>query len=102
KACPTASIQFGPVAELHERARKRVDELHRRGAPEAHLYGDAPTATYSGLNSFYLLVDRPAVYGLPEEPFNPWLHMGGDYARSVVGALAAIAVLAAVFLVLGP
>jgi formate dehydrogenase iron-sulfur subunit len=102
KACPTASIQFGPVEELQKRARKRVEELHRRGVTGAHLYGDAPTETYSGLNSFYLLVDRPSVYGLPDEPFNPWLYMAGDYVRSLVGALIALAALAAVFLLLGP
>jgi formate dehydrogenase iron-sulfur subunit len=102
KACPTASIQFGPIEELRQRARKRVEELHRRGVTGAHLYGgDTPSETYSGLNSFYLLVDRPSVYGLPDEPFNPWLHMAGDYVRSLVGALAAIAALVAVFLVLG-
>ena len=101
KACPTQSIQFGPIEELHQRARKRVEELHRRGIPAAYLYGDTPRATYSGLNSFYLLVDRPSVYGLPDEPFNPWLHMGGDYVRSLVGVLIAIAALVAVFLYVG-
>jgi formate dehydrogenase iron-sulfur subunit len=101
KACPTQSIQFGRIDELRERARKRVEELHRRGVTSAHLYGDTPSATYSGLHSFYLLVDRPSVYGLPDEPFNPWLHMGGDYVRSLVGALLAIAALVAVFLFLG-
>jgi formate dehydrogenase iron-sulfur subunit len=101
KACPTESIQFGPVEELRERARKRVEELHRRGVPGAYLYGDNPTDTYSGLHSFYLLVDRPSVYGLPDKPFNPWLNMSGDYARAVVSALAAVAVLLALFLLLG-
>ncbi len=101
KACPTASIQFGPIDELRERARKRVEELHRRGEAAAHLYGDAPSDTYSGLNSFYLLVDHPSVYGLPEKPLNPWLNMGGDYTRALVGGLAAIAALAVVFLLLG-
>ena len=28
KACPTESIQFGPIDELRERARRRVEELH--------------------------------------------------------------------------
>jgi formate dehydrogenase iron-sulfur subunit len=102
KACPTQSIQFGPLDELHERARKRVEELHQRGVRGAYLYGDTPTDTYSELNSFYLLVDRPSVYGLPDQPFNPWVHMGGDYVRSLVGALTAIAALVAVFLFLGP
>jgi formate dehydrogenase iron-sulfur subunit len=98
KACPTQSIQFGPIDELQKRAKNRVEELHRRGLTSAHLYGEAPSETYSGLNSFYLLVDRPSVYGLPEKPFNPWLHMKGDYVRSLVGALTAIAALVAVLL----
>jgi formate dehydrogenase iron-sulfur subunit len=98
KACPTASIQFGPVEELRQRAQKRVEELHRRGVPGAYLYGDEPSSTYSGLHSFYLLVDRPSVYGLPDKPFNPWLHMGGDYIRSLVGALVALVAIVAVFL----
>jgi formate dehydrogenase iron-sulfur subunit len=52
KACPTQSIQFGPIDELRERARARVQELHGRGVTEAYLYGDVPTASYSELNSF--------------------------------------------------
>ena len=55
--------------------------------------GDPSRATYSELHSFYLLVDRPSVYGLPDNPFNPWLRMKGDYLRAAVCALAAIALL---------
>lgn len=98
KACPTQSIHFGPIDELREMAGRRVEALRRRGDAQAYLYGDAATAEYSELNSFYLLVDRPAVYGLPEAPFNPWLNMPGDYVRSVAGGLAAIAVLLLVLL----
>jgi formate dehydrogenase iron-sulfur subunit len=101
KACPTESIQFGPIDELRQRARKRIEDLHRRGVAKAYLYGDAPSATYSGLNSFYLLVDRPAVYGLPDKPFNPWMHMGRDYIRALVGALASAVALVGMFLFLG-
>jgi formate dehydrogenase iron-sulfur subunit len=100
KACPTQSIHFGPVDELREQARKRVEELHQRGVPQAYLYGDAPSETYSELHSFYLLVDRPSVYGLPDNPFNPWLHMMGDYVRSIAGGLAAIAALLVVVFLL--
>ena len=102
KACPTQSIHFGPVDELREQAHKRVEELHRRGVPQAYLYGDAATETYSEMHSFYLLVDRPSVYGLPDNPFNPWLHMMGDYVRSIVGGLAAIAALLVVVFLLKP
>lgn len=100
KACPTQSIHFGPLDELREQARKRVEELHRRGVSQAHLYGDSATDTYSEMHSFYLLVDRPSVYGLPDKPFNAWLHMMGDYARSIAGGVAAIAVLVVVLLLL--
>jgi formate dehydrogenase iron-sulfur subunit len=95
KACPTESIQFGPIDELKERARKRVEELHARGVMDAYLYGDTPRETYSELNSFYLLVDRPSVYGLPERPVNPWLHMKGDYLRALVSGLVSLGVLLA-------
>ena len=78
-----------------------MEELHRRGVPGAYLYGDATTDTYSELNSFYLLVDRPSVYGLPEKPFNPWLHMKGDYVRAIGSGLAAVAVLLTLILLLG-
>src|SRR5262245_9025242 len=99
KACPTASIQFGPIDELRERARRRVEDLRRRGVPGANLYGDAPTETYTELNSFCLLVDRPEVYGLPKDPFNPWIHMRGDYLRAVLtGALTLAVLLAALLL----
>jgi formate dehydrogenase iron-sulfur subunit len=81
------------VDELLERARARVDELHQRGVSEAYLYGDRAGPTYSSLNSFYLLVDRPSVYGLPETPVNPWLHMRGDYLRALVSGLVSLAVL---------
>jgi formate dehydrogenase iron-sulfur subunit len=93
KACPTESIQFGPIDELRERARNRVKELHARGVTGAYLYGDEPTETYSALHSFYLLIDHPAVYGLPDAPFNPWLHMLRDYGRTTVSALVTIAVI---------
>jgi formate dehydrogenase iron-sulfur subunit len=100
KACPTASIQFGPLTELRARANKRVEELKAKGVP-AHLYGASATETYTELNSFYLLVDEPEVYGLPPEPVNPWLHMRGDYIRSVATGLVALAVLVLVLLLAG-
>ncbi len=87
KACPTASIQFGPVDELRDKARRRADQLNRDGGSGAYLYGDSATTTYSALNSFYLLLDRPETYGLPTMPFNPWLEMKGDYVRLAGGRL---------------
>lgn len=101
KSCPTASIQFGPVDELRERARRRVADLHARGQTKAYLYGDEETPTYSRLNSFYLLLDRPEVYGLPDQPFNQWLHLAGDYLRTAAIGFLGLAVLVAVILLGG-
>ena len=72
KSCPTNSIQFGELSELHTRAQRRVDSLHAQGAADAYLYGapGAPGAT-GGLNhlhAFFLLTDRPEVYNLPSHP----------------------------------
>ncbi|MGH2908933.1 MAG: 4Fe-4S dicluster domain-containing protein, partial [Solirubrobacteraceae bacterium] len=39
KACPTASIQFGPLDELRARAGRRVEEVRAAGDPGARLYG---------------------------------------------------------------
>jgi len=68
KACPTESIQFGPVDELRERARQRVGELQEAGETGARLYLDDPDDGISGGGAFFLLLDEPEVYGLPPDP----------------------------------
>jgi formate dehydrogenase iron-sulfur subunit len=66
KACPTQSIQFGPVDELRERANMRLADLHEQGVTEARLYGD-DDSVYGGLNAFFLLMDEPEAYRFPNE-----------------------------------
>jgi formate dehydrogenase iron-sulfur subunit len=100
KACPTASIQFGPVEELRTKARERVEALKAKGV-SAYLYGDAETEMYSALHAFYLLLDRPEVYGLPPVPVNPWLRMLGDYLRATAVGILGLAALLVTFLVRG-
>jgi len=41
------------------------------------------------------------VYGLPETPVNPWLHMQGDYLRALVSGLLSLAALVAALLLGG-
>jgi formate dehydrogenase iron-sulfur subunit len=74
QACPTQSIQYGPIATLRERADARVAQLHERGVREAYVYGKEDVL--GGLNSFYLLVDRPEAYGLPSAPTLPTRRLG--------------------------
>ncbi|MFC5828253.1 4Fe-4S dicluster domain-containing protein [Nonomuraea insulae] len=66
KACPTESIQFGPVSELRRTAAKRLGILRAQGVTEARLYGH-DEKVYGGLNAFFLLMDKPEKYGLPDE-----------------------------------
>ncbi len=87
KSCPTASIQFGPVEELRERARKRVEELQARGETDAYLYGAEATEEYSALNSFFLLKDKPTVYNLPEAPKRPVDNLKTNYLVSFATAV---------------
>ena len=68
KACPTESIQYGPLDELRERAAGRVARLHAAGTVDARLYGEDPGDGVGGDGAFFLLLDRPEVYGLPPDP----------------------------------
>ncbi len=86
---------------MRDRARRRVGELHSRGVPGAYLYGDEATETYTELHSFYLLNDRPQVYGLPDKPFNPWIHMKGDYLRTLLVGVLTIGIIIATILMRG-
>lgn len=71
KACPTDSIQFGEVETLKAQARERLGVLHTRGVNEARLYGVDDNILDGGLHSFFLLLDRPEIYNLPENPPRP-------------------------------
>jgi len=86
KACPTDSIQFGTIRELKDRAQKRVEQLHQTGEKRAYLYG-ADEKVLGGLNSFYLLVDKPEVYGLPPDPKMPTRNLKSGTWFSALGAV---------------
>ena len=86
KACPTDSIQFGTVADLRKRAEARVSHLRGQGENRAHLYG-ADDTMLGGLNSFFLLIDRPEVYGLPPAPKMPSRNIAPSSWLSVLGGV---------------
>jgi len=71
KVCPTASIQFGEVEQLKAHARERLGILYERGVQEAQLYGVDDNILDGGLNSFFLLLEQPEVYNLPQNPQRP-------------------------------
>jgi formate dehydrogenase iron-sulfur subunit len=85
KACPTDSIRFGTIRDLQQRAERRVRQLHEQGEKRAYLYG-ADEKVLGGLNSFYLLVDAPEVYGLPRNPQLPTRRLFPSTIFSTLGA----------------
>jgi len=98
KACPTDSIQFGPLDELREIAQSRIADLHAAGHTEARLYGDDPDDGIGGAGAFFLLLDEPEVYGLPPDPVvttkdlpQMWRWAGGAAALLAAGVAVAFA-----------
>jgi formate dehydrogenase iron-sulfur subunit len=95
KACPTESIQFGELTVLKRNAAKREAELHAQGLKEARLYGH-DDEVYGGLNAFFLLMDEPEAYGLPnaKNAVLPRRNNVGGYlgalGTALLGLLAAV------------
>jgi formate dehydrogenase iron-sulfur subunit len=98
KACPTNSIQFGPLDELRERAAGRLAQLHEAGVADAQLYGEDPGDGVGGDGAFFLLLDQPEVYGLPPDPVvttrdlpSIWRHAAAAAAVMTTAAAASFA-----------
>jgi formate dehydrogenase iron-sulfur subunit len=91
KACPTESIQFGQVDALRAAAQLRLDDLHEQGVDQARLYG-ADDDVYGGLNAFFLLMDEPEAYRLPnkENAVLPSRNNLGSYLGALGTALLAV------------
>jgi formate dehydrogenase iron-sulfur subunit len=91
KSCPTDSIQFGELEELHARAHRRVEALQAKRVEDAYLYG-APGATggLQQLNAFFLLTAAPETYNLPRAPSRPAERVGPSltYGLATVAGLA--------------
>jgi formate dehydrogenase iron-sulfur subunit len=102
KSCPTNSIQFGELSDLHRRAHARVRSLHSQGAAEAYLYGAPGSLGANGglghLHAFFLLTDRPEIYNLAPHPSRGanrvWPSLVSGLATALVLTAIAAAVLA--------
>jgi formate dehydrogenase iron-sulfur subunit len=98
KACPTDSIQFGPLEELRERAGQRVEQLHEAGIADARLYGESPDDGVGGDGAFFLLLDEPEVYGLPPDPVVTTRDLPRMWTHAGLAALGLVALTATTFL----
>jgi len=96
-ACPTESIQFGPLDELRERAAARLGQLHGEGVAEARLYGEDPGDGVGGDGAFFLLLDEPEVYGLPPDPVVTTRDLPSMWRHAAVAATGLMAAAAAAF-----
>ncbi|MDA3625628.1 4Fe-4S dicluster domain-containing protein [Saccharopolyspora sp. WRP15-2] len=96
-ACPTESIQYGPLDELRERAEHRVSELHEQGVTSARLYGQDPDDGVGGAGAFFLLLDEPEVYGLPPDPVVTTRDLPSMWRHAAAAALTAAAMIAGCF-----
>ncbi|MGZ3499320.1 MAG: 4Fe-4S dicluster domain-containing protein [Vulcanimicrobiaceae bacterium] len=98
KACPTQSIKFGTLSELYEKADARLAALHDQGYQQAQLYG-RDDSVYGGLNAFFLLMDKPERYGLPnaENAKLPRRNNRGGYLGSMLMAVVGVFAAAVAF-----
>ena len=98
KACPTDSIQFGPLDELRERADRRLEKLQAESWNGARLYGRDPDDGVGGFGAFFLLLDEPEVYGLPPDPVVTTRDLPEMWATAAVAMGALVLGVVAAFL----
>ncbi|MGQ0577219.1 MAG: 4Fe-4S dicluster domain-containing protein [Pseudonocardia sp.] len=98
QACPTESIQFGPLDELRERADARLATLHGAGVAQAQLYGRDPDDGVGGGGAFFLLLDEPETYGLPPDPVVTTRDLPAMWRHAALAAAGLAAAVAAAFL----
>ena len=97
KACPTDSIQYGPLDELRERAGARLGDLLAAGESRANLYLADEANGVKGAGAFFLLLDEPEVYGLPPDPVSTTRDVGAFWKAAGIAAGALVAGVAAAF-----
>ena len=88
QACPTESIQFGPLVDMAALAASRLEALQLAGVIQARLYGADPDDGIGGAGALFLLLDEPAVYGLPSHPHTATRHLGQMWTTAAQAAAA--------------
>ncbi len=91
KACPTQSIQFGNAHRSAQESRRASRRAADQGYDQAELYG-RDDSVYGGLDAFFLLMDKPEVYGLPnaQNATLPARNNLGGYLGAAVAAVIGI------------
>lgn len=84
-ACPTESIQFGELDQLHARGTQRIEELRGRGVEDAVLY-DGRGSSVGGTHALFIFRGRPEEYNLPPAPDVPTIHLRAGWQSAVLAA----------------
>jgi formate dehydrogenase iron-sulfur subunit len=95
-ACPTHSIQFGPLEELRERASERLVELQGRGYSDAQIYDPRETSV-GGIHAISIILGQPENYNLPPAPEVPTIYLKSAWTSAFVSAAILVAVVCAAF-----
>jgi formate dehydrogenase iron-sulfur subunit len=88
KACPTESIAFGPLDELRERGKRRLDVLRERGFDDAALYDPRHTSV-RGTHALFVTIGDARRFGLPHSPEVPTIYLRTAWTSAIVTALLA-------------
>ena len=100
KACPTESIQYGDLDELRLRADARLAKVRENAHfHDASLYLRGEDDGIGGAGAFFLLLDKPEVYGLPPDPVVTTRDLGQDVGAAAQTAIGIVAVTAITALV---
>ena len=67
QTCPSQAIKFGDRDEILTQAKGRVAQIKVR-YPNANVYGETQLG---GLGLIMVLLEKPSVYGLPDDPQAP-------------------------------
>jgi formate dehydrogenase iron-sulfur subunit len=67
QTCPSQAIKFGERDEILGQAQARVAQI-KTHYPNANVYGETQLG---GLGLLMILLEKPSVYGLPENPEMP-------------------------------
>lgn len=91
QTCPSQAIKFGERGKILVEAEARVATLTAR-YPNAQVYGESQLG---GLGLLMVLLDKPGVYGLPEQPALPatlglWLRLVQPLSIPLVGLSIAV------------
>ena len=91
KACPTESIQYGDLEQLQRDADVRLEKVRSEGNyRDASLYLRDANDGIGGAGAFFLLLDKPEVYGMPPDPVDTTRDLAKMWRSAAVAALALV------------